>query len=73
MKAEHNNTAVEDVTTWIVRLTNGTTATVWVPVGSPALTALLQAEHEYGANAQAVRRPGQAEWTSIDGGLPLAP
>jgi hypothetical protein len=68
--SSESNAVIEYVTTWFVRLTNGTTHSVWVPVGSSALTAMLQAEHEYGANAQAVRRPGETDWTSIDGGLP---
>ncbi len=60
-----NRPNVVDVETWLVRLSNGWIASVWVPIGSPAADAVAEAKREHGANAVAVRRPADTDWTEI--------
>lgn len=67
-----NRPNVVDVETWLVRLSNGWIASVWVPIGSPAADAVAEAKREHGANAVAVRRPADTDWTEIPADEPLS-
>lgn len=54
------------VKTWMVRRAGGLLdGTIWVPEDATADDAKAEARREHGANAQAVRRPGDPCWAEI--------
>lgn len=55
------------VITWLVRRAGiPFDATVWVPETGTVDDAKAEARHEHGLNAQAIRRPGDPQWTELE-------
>ncbi len=55
------------VTTWLVRRTGiPFDTTIWVPATGTVDDAKTEARREHGANAQAIRRPGDQYWTELE-------
>lgn len=55
------------VITWLVRRAGlPFDATIWVPETGTVEDAKAEARREHGANAQAVRRPSDPHWASLE-------
>ncbi|OKH72791.1 hypothetical protein EB73_08370 [Mycobacterium sp. SWH-M3] len=61
------NADVIPVTTWLVRRAGiPFDATIWVPATGTIEAAKAEARREHGANAQAIKRPGDPQWTALE-------
>lgn len=61
------NADTTTVITWLVRRAGiPFFGTIWVPETGTVDDAKAEARREYGPNAQAIRRPGDPQWTELE-------